>query len=139
MKKKLMHCAALALTLLALQVSVLAATNASEVIRRTNASAIAVGNGEIKFRFEIYGTKILEQIGVYKVDVFSESEGMIETYYYYQDGYEDLMGYDLPAYDGEVIFEGEPGETYYGRLTFYASDGNQTDSDDFITNHETAY
>ena len=134
-----MHCAALALTLLALQVSVLAVTNASEVIRRTNASAVAVGNGEIIFYFEIYGTKILEQVGVYKVDVFSESEGLIETYYYYQDGCEDMMAYNSNYNESNVIFKGEPGETYYGSLTFFASDGNQTDSENFITNHETAY
>ena len=63
MKKKLMRCAALTLALLMLQVSVFATAKASEVIRRTTASAAAIGNGEVSFDFFITGTKKLEQIG----------------------------------------------------------------------------
>ncbi len=134
MKKKVMRCAALTLALLMLQVSVFATAKASEVIRRTTASAAAVGNGEVEFSFYINGTKTLEQIGVSRIDIFSESEGLLVTYRYFEEGHEDMMGYDLAAYFGTIPYEGEPGETYYAKLNFYAYDGTIADMDTFITN-----
>ena len=134
MKKKVMRCAALALALLMLQVSVFATAKASEVIRRTNAAAIAIGNGEVSFDFFITGTKKLEQIGVSKIEIYSKSEGLLATYRYFEDGYENMMGYNEYAYESEVVFQGEPGESYYAKLTFYAYDGTIADMDTYITN-----
>ena len=133
MKKKLMRCAALTLALLMLQVSVFATAKASELIRRTMASATAIGNGEVSFDFFITGTKNLEQIGISRIDIFSESEGLLATYRYFDDGYEHMMGYDEYAYGNAVVYEGEPGESYYAKLNFYASDGSLTDMTTMVT------
>ena len=127
MKKKLMRCAALTLALLMLQVSVFATAKASEVIRRTTTSVAAVGNGEVEFYFYVNGTKVLEEIGVSRVDIFSESEGLLATYRYFEEGHEDMMGYDVAAYGSTISYEGEPGETYYAKLNFYAYDGSIAD------------
>ncbi len=139
MKKKLMRCAALTLALLMLQVSVFATAKASEVIRRTTASAAAIGNGEVSFDFFITGTKKLEQIGVSKIEIYSKSEGLLVTYRYFDDGYEHMMGYDEYAYGNAVVYEGEPGESYYAKLTFYAYDGTIADMDTYITSSAEAY
>lgn len=133
MKKKLMRCAALTLALLMLQVSVFATAKASELIRRTMVSATATGNGEVSFDFFITGTKNLEQIGVSRIDIFSESEGLLATYRYFDDGYEHMMGYDEYAYGNAVVYEGEPGESYYAKLNFYAYDGTLADMTSMVT------
>ena len=139
MKKKLMSLTALVLSLVMLQVTTFASTQASEVIRQMSGSMTAIGDNEISINFFILGRKNLEMIGVSKIEVYSESGQLLDTYRYFEDGYENMMGYDTTNYNSEVIFEGERGETYYAKLTFYASDGSLTDMATYITNSEEAY
>ena len=134
MKKRIMCVASFVFALLIMTISVSASVQASYLIERTLGSAAAVGNGYVTFSFHIAATDEMKDLGISKIEVYSESDGYLATFRYTDSGYSDMMGHNCSSYSGNVRFPGAPGERYYAVLTFYASDGNRSDTDTYTTN-----
>ena len=134
MKKRLVQILSCAFALSIIIGPVYAAADASPLITATYVSATPIGNGKVSFDFFILATNYMEDLGASVVTIWSESDGYLATFRYTDYGYEDMMGHDCIHYDSDVIFPGAPGESYYAVITFYASDGEISDTFTQTTN-----
>ena len=106
----------------------LAATlRASKYISSYNA-VIYSSDNEITVDCSITGTGRMKTLGIKSVKIYTSSGTNVATYSYTTDGYEYLMGSDTGRKTASVTYTGVSGRTYYAVVTFYASDGNGSDS-----------
>lgn len=103
-----------------------AEARASEYIRSTT-TYISASNGVVTVDFRIYATGVMTDIGVKKVEFYTESGSLVKTCSYTSSAYSYMMTSGTYTYYESVTYNGTAGTSYYAVVTFYA--GNSTGSD----------
>ena len=99
---------------------------ASEYIAKTTTGAKAMGNGQVRFSFDITATSSpMKDVGALQVDIYevgSEKDTCVETHYYTWSGDEHLMGHNTGSYMSSVTYDGVKNHKYYAYVTFFAGE-----------------
>ena len=98
---------------------------ASKYISGTTTAARAMGNGQVRFTFDITATKPMKDVGALQVDIYevgSEEDICVESHYYTWSGDEHLMGHNTASYMSSVTYNGVKNHKYYASVRFYAGE-----------------
>lgn len=96
---------------------------ASKYISGTTVAIGAMGNGKIKVTFSITATGTMKEVGAHWVKIYNEDTGeCVESYYYKDDDYKYMMAYNTGSHTASVTYNGESGQRYGAKVTFYAGE-----------------
>lgn len=99
---------------------------ASEYIAQTTTAARAMGNGQVRFTFNITATSSpMKDVGALQVDIYevgSKEDTRVETHYYTWSGDEHLMGHNTGSHLSSVTYDGVKDHKYYAYVTFFAGE-----------------
>lgn len=109
---------------------------ASELIGSRSIVLVDNGGGSVAFTARITATSIIEQVGFKSISVqeYDEDTGTWDTVKAVYGKY----GYNKGVYAYTVSYSGESGNQYRCKVTYYAKDGDLTDTKYSTSNAMTA-
>ena len=135
MSKKIISSLSLVLTILLLFNSTATAatygTMASNYISAYSAYVNSDGDGKVSVWFEVYGTKIMDEIGVSKIELQEKESG--SSVWKTVKTYSNLLTYNDIYYASSVDYSGKAGNAYRAYVTVWAGKNGDGDSRTTLT------
>ncbi|MCH5353778.1 MAG: hypothetical protein J1E06_09980 [Acutalibacter sp.] len=93
-------------------------------IFKTTVSPVALANGVIEFDCGVTATGTMDMVGIEEIIFYKADGTYLDSRYYTDPGCEDMMKYNSFKHNAGIQFQGEPGQSYYAMVYFYARKGN---------------
>lgn len=95
-----------------------------------SAYTVALGpgdnSGEVKLAFSVLATGKMTQMGISKVEIYKSNGSYVTTIY--GNTTNKLLGSSTEHHNGNYIYNGVSGTSYYAKVTVYAKDSTGSDS-----------
>lgn len=94
---------------------------------------IAKGNGKMAVDVSVDGVGVQDKIGVQEISIDHKTSSSASWTYYdslYGAAHPEFYVYGERSYEGEIYFDGVPGEIYRVTVTVYAKKGSKSDTGD---------
>lgn len=99
---------------------------ASEYLSRyTVALGPGKNSGEVILAYSVLATDTMTQLGISKVEIYKSNGSYVTTIY--GNSTNKLMGYSTEHHNGNYIYTGTSGVSYYAKVTVYAKDSTGSD------------
>lgn len=116
----------------------LAATLASDYIKRCTIWGTSAGNGTVSFSFSITGNEKMTEISATKIEVKNSSGVTVKTFRYTIEDYAFMMGRNKNIHSGTVTYQGVSGNQYYAIAYFKVANSSGGDTDTATSFYVTA-
>lgn len=90
--------------------------------------ALAPGDnsGEVRLAFSVLATGKMTQLGISKVEIYKSNGSYVTTIY--SNSANKMLGYSTEHHNGNYVYSGVSGTSYYAKVTVYAKDSTGSDS-----------
>ena len=97
---------------------------ASKYISGTSTVGGALGNGKVRFTFDITATKPMKDVGALQVNIYEVGvTAPVWSHYYTDPGYSYMMGHNTVSHTFGVTYDKcQSGHQYYAKVQFYAGE-----------------
>lgn len=132
MKKRVVSLLLTAATLLGVSGAAYAVeARASYTLDSYYVALVAKGNGKMAVDVSIDGVGVQDKIGVQEISIDYKASASDDWSYYdslYGAAHPEFYVYGERSYEGEIFFDGVPGEIYRVTITAYAKSGSKWDT-----------
>lgn len=88
---------------------------------------IPKGNGNMIIEFSLTATGMMDELGASDIDIYKADGTFVENIQYTDPGYSNMMTTNNYSYLSSISWSGEPGESYYAIIIFYAKNSKGYD------------